>query len=114
MPESNEPNISCNPFAAVSEDDPRCGCGFKQYVTYEEESILARMREIKDQVRPVAKKLKEVQTYMGNSVELETSPEFAGIYAQLKELRREWKDWERKLEDAIERKLIMLGHRPER
>ncbi len=114
MPELYETNIPCNPFAVVSEDDPSCGCGLHQVLTHEEESILAKMREIKEQVRPVASKLKAVQAHMGRSMEVEPSPEFAGIYAQIEELRREWKDWERKLEDAYERKLIMLGHRPPR
>ncbi|MBI5250024.1 MAG: hypothetical protein HY912_11065 [Desulfomonile tiedjei] len=114
MPEPNETNIPCNTFAMVSEEDPRCGCGLKEVLTYEEESILAKMREIKEQVRPVAQKLKDVQAQMGRSAKIESAPEFAGVYAQIEELRREWQDWERKLEDAIERKLIMLGHRQPR
>jgi hypothetical protein len=111
MPEFIETTVQCNPFAVVSDDDPSCGCGLKDVVTREEEEILAKMREIKDQVRPVANKLREVQASMAQPASGETSSEFAGIYAQIEELRREWKDWEKKLEAAIERKMIMLGHR---
>ena len=99
----------CNPFKEVSDDDPNCGCGLKEVITPEEESILARMREIKEQVRPVAGKLREVQAFIGKRTD--QSPEFAGIFAQIEELRREWKEWEKKLQEAGDRKMIMLGHR---
>jgi vacuolar-type H+-ATPase subunit I/STV1 len=112
MPGPTESSFACNPFAVVSEDDPRCGCVLKEVVTREEEEILAKMREIKEDVRPVANKLRDVQASMGKTGQGEPSSEFARSYEQIEELRREWKEWERKLEEAIERKMIMLGHRP--
>ncbi len=116
MPESMEKDVvqACDPFVKLPESDPRCGCGLKEVLTAEEECILAKMREIKEQVRPIAEKLKDVQSHIGESSAVESVPEFPVLSGQLEELRLQWKDWEKKLEDAIERKLIMLGHRESR
>lgn len=113
MTESMEKDVveACDPFVKLPESDPRCGCGFKQVVTAEEESILAKMRELKEQVRPITQKLSDLQAHMGQSSVAESAPEFPALSAQLEGLRLQWKEWEKKLEDATERKLIMLGHR---
>ncbi len=116
MSELTEKDVvqACDPFVTLPESDPRCGCGLAQVLTAEEESILAKMREIKEQVRPISQKLSDLQAHMSQASAIESMPEFPTLSAQLEELRLKWKDWEKKLEDATERKLIMLGHREER
>jgi hypothetical protein len=102
----------CNPFPASGEIDL---CNPENVVTCEEESILTRMRDIKAQLRPINRRLSEIQAYEGASlsggVSAEDQTEWNELFGQLQELRDQWGEWERKLEDAIERKLIALGHR---
>lgn len=102
----------CNPFPASGDADL---CNPENVVTCEEESILARMRDIKAQLRPINRRLSEIQAYEGASlsggVSTEEQAEWNELFGQLQELRNQWAEWERKLEDAIERKLIALGHR---
>ncbi len=93
-----------------AEKEECCGCGLGQVVTGQEEAILAKMRELKDQVRPLVLKMKTLQSTVGESSH-EVFPEFAQLSTELENLRLQWKEWEQKLEDAIESKLIMLGHR---
>lgn len=93
-----------------AEKEECCGCGLGQVVTGQEEAILAKMRELKDQVRPLVLKMKTLQSTVGESSH-EVFPEFAQLSTELENLRLQWKEWEQKLEDAIEAKLIMLGHR---
>jgi len=81
------------------------GCSPNEALTCEEESILARMREIKEEVRPIANKLREIHQQVAQT------SDWTELYGQLEALRRQWAEWEKKLEDAVEKKLIYLGHR---
>lgn len=78
------------------------GCSPNEVLTCEEESILAHMREIKEEVRPIANNLRDVNQQAGQT--------WTELYGQLASLRSQWQAWQKKLEDAIERKLIYLGH----
>ncbi|MGB6064103.1 MAG: hypothetical protein WBG50_04810 [Desulfomonilaceae bacterium] len=97
----------CDPFP-----DPKGGvctaCSPNEVLTCEEESILARMRGIKEEVRPIADKLRGIHNQVAQT------SEWTELYGQLEALRRQWAEWEKKLEDAIEKKLIYLGHREPR
>jgi predicted nuclease with TOPRIM domain len=79
-------------------------------LTCEEESILGRMRNIKEQVRPIADRLFELQGNVSARPQ-DSDSEWARLSAQLEDLRTQWKEWSERLEGAIERKLIALGHR---
>jgi hypothetical protein len=73
------------------------------------------MREIKDQVRSVNERIKQLQAlaasdHMGPGGSL-AAAEWNDLQRGLAELRIQWKEWQHKLDLAIERKLIMLGHR---
>ncbi len=72
------------------------------------------MREIKDQVRPITERLSRLQQELNEaSGEMETSKtpaEWSRLSTRLEDLRTQWNEWETRLEDATERKLIFLGH----
>jgi len=85
-------------------------CPPKMLLTPEEEEILARMRQLKEQVRPIAAKLHEIRREFGT----EADGGWTELSGRLDSLRNEWKQWEEKLDDAIEQKLIALGHREPR
>jgi len=112
--ENMDIQCGCNPFPAPDEG-PCAQCQPNMILTCEEEAILARMREIKELARPITERLSEIRLYerTGSSSALapEADVELKGLVAELKEQRARWKEWQRKLEDAIERKLIFLGHR---
>lgn len=94
----------CDPFP-TPQAGVCTGCSPNEVLTCEEESILARMRGIKEEVRPIANKLRNIHQ------EVAQTSDWTELYGQLESLRRQWEEWEKKLEDAIEKKLIHLGHR---
>jgi len=81
----------------------------KMALTHEEVAILGRMRAVKEKARPVAEKLKRLQYVMEQSPQAEA--EWKDLSVRLEVLRAQWRDWEKKLEEAVEQKLIILGHR---
>lgn len=117
MANPNEPTTEqcvCEPFSQESRALGCEGCSPTMYVTCDEEAILSEMRGIKEQVRPISERLKEIETLStpGESGEQPISgDELAELKGQLTELRAQWRNWEEKLDQAIERKLIILGHR---
>ncbi len=99
---------------SASENDPCLACAPKTALTIEEERILSRMREVKEQVRSINDRLKEIAARTEAPMAKtpgEEDPEWKDLMSKLDDLRSQWKDWQMKLEQAIERKLIMLGHR---
>ncbi|MGB9617257.1 MAG: hypothetical protein ACP5M0_13970 [Desulfomonilaceae bacterium] len=90
-------------------------CAPKLALTPEEEAILGRMRAIKQQARPIAERLKALeQAAQGLSSDrgsTKSDGEWATLNEALNRLRQDWKEWEQRLDEAIERKLILLGHR---
>ena len=104
----------CDPFPAPAEG-PCAQCQPNMILTCEEEAILARMRKIKELARPVSERLNEIRLHEGTGLSgtlaAETDVELRSLLAQLEDQRARWKEWQEKLEDAIERKLIFLGHR---
>lgn len=106
-------SCGCNPFPGPEPGSVCTGCNPNMVLTCEEESILGRMRQIKDQVRPIADRLNELQGKVSGSPS-GYDAEWAGLSAQLEDLRSQWREWTTRLEDAIERKLIALGHREPR
>jgi hypothetical protein len=111
-------SCGCNPFPAPEGGDACQACSPNMAITCEEVSILGRMREIKGQVRDIAARLKEVQQALGSSPSQDDSyqptQEWERLTCELDGLRSQWKEWEQRLQDAIEAKLIALGHREPR
>ncbi len=85
-----------------------CDCRPKMYLTREEESILSELREIKQEVRLIMDKLK---TVAAETTAAQGSAELSDLSGRLETLRHAWNGWETRLDQAIEDKLIMLGHR---
>ena len=83
-------------------DDDESSCSSKIYVSNEEMTILAAMRELRDQAVELRKRIKE-----GVS-----SDERRRIESELAELRAQRSDLAIRREHAFKRKMIMLGHLP--
>ncbi len=93
-------------------------CAPKLALTVEEEYILSRMRAIKQQARPIAERLKEIgrtaQEVTNHEVPEKKDAEWEELNRELDRLRGDWKEWENRLDKAIETKLVLLGHRQPR
>lgn len=114
MESENISECGCVPMEELNCD---CSvCGTKDYLTAEEEFILGKLRSLKLQVRPITEKMKEITPNAGlNGISYsDISPEWAKLSDQLLELRSQWHHWENRLDEAIESKLIALGHREPR
>jgi len=89
-------------------------CTPKVVLTSEEEAILARMRAIKEVVRPISARLSELHERFERAPGEEAGPEaraeWEKLSLQLLEFRTQWNDWQGKLDQAIENKLVFLGH----
>ena len=90
-------------------------CASKEIVSGDEHAILGHMREIKEQVRRLTQRMNEIKTPEGAAMTggdgREDRSEWNELFATLEDLRSQWGDWQRRLDEAIERKLIALGHR---
>jgi hypothetical protein len=104
MPTFYEASDGCSETALGS----GCDCRPKMYLTKEEESILSELREIKQEVRLIMDKIKMVAAETGAAT---GSVELSDLSGRLDTLREVWRGWETRLDQAIEDKLIMLGHR---
>lgn len=110
-------DCGCVPTNITVSGAPCCDCQPLMALSYEEEAILERLRAIKLEVRPLAKELKNIERRRfdgkpSDSVSFER--ELVRLTNELADLRLSWKKWEKRLEDAIERKWILLGHREPR
>jgi hypothetical protein len=104
----------CNPFAPTSEGDVCGTCSPKLALSVEEEAVLGQMRALKERVRPIADRMKQLREDLAGSVDGDRTglqSEWGELSGQLDVLRSQWKEWEFKLDEAIHRKLVMLGHR---
>ena len=105
----------CDPYSTQAEIESCGPCKPNQALTCEEETILAKMREVKVQARAVADRMKQIgplarEGRSEGSANGEEA-EWRELFHQLDELRNQWSQWQGRLEEAIERKLILLGHR---
>ena len=118
-------------ISSVSETRSECGCGPmpkypgegccdcrpKDALTVEEEAILKKLRSLKTQARSLISKLKDIEDHRFDKMESESvsmEGDWLKISNELDSLRNMWGEWEKRLDDAIEQKWIMLGHREPR
>ena len=99
-----------------AQTDPACGtCPSNEAITEQESWILKEMRSIKEQMRPVAQSLSEIEERIKRpdlrETDEERNAEWAKLEGQMADLRQEWQKWQERLDEAIEQKLICLGHR---
>ncbi len=91
--ESRLPTVDQEEVGAAS-------CTGQTYVSNEEATLLAAMRELREQALEVRENLSQV-----------TDPDqSARLRAQLGDLRARWRDLASQREGAWRRKMIMLGH----
>lgn len=105
---------TCEPFPPDARARGCEGCAPVMTLSHEEEAILSRMRDLKQVVRAVADRLQEIDKFIGSGSDPLTSPfalEWKNLSSELQRLRDQWEIWEKSLEEATERKLILLGHR---
>jgi|GEM_PF-1011832 len=96
--------------------DQSCSlCAPKLAFTAEEEAILGHMRAIKQQARHITERLKALDRasdgVTSESPLAKDDTEWVELNKELNRLRRDWKEWDDRLDTAIETKLIRLGHR---
>jgi len=114
QPENIIEGCGCDPYPAGAQEVGCEGCAPNMYMTCDEEAVLARMRELKDQVRPISLRMKEIEQSAegsGSAGSREYGEEWSGLAGQLETFRSQWCEWEELLDAAIERKMILLGHR---
>jgi predicted nuclease with TOPRIM domain len=114
MKKEENPGVSGRGSNVVMASPDDCGsCPSNEILTHDEEGILSELREIKETVRPLAKRLKVLEGRIkdpSRPVSDSARNEEAKLEGQMARLRHEWEQWEIKLDEAIEQKLICLGH----
>jgi chromosome segregation ATPase len=103
-----------NPQAVT--DDAACGtCPSGEVVSSQEQWILEEMRSLKETMRPVADRLKTLEDRIKDppltDADNERNQEWAKLEGQMSDLRDEWQKWQERLDEAIQQKLVCLGHR---
>ncbi|MFC1532608.1 hypothetical protein ACFL7M_04485 [Thermodesulfobacteriota bacterium] len=89
--------------------NPSCsnkGCQPIEVPTKDELAALNAMRLIKDRVRDLKKMLSKVSS-SENSGDVS---EIRDLEKEMTRLKTEWKEWEKKKEDAAKERMILLGH----
>lgn len=104
------------PRAAVQSAEPACGpCPSNEVLSEQESWILEEMGSIKEQVHPIADRLNQLEERIKSptlhQTEDDRNAEWAKLEGQMAELRTGWRKWQTRLDEAIEQKLICLGHR---
>jgi hypothetical protein len=120
--------VPCEDFLGGPE--PEACIHFKDYLSVEEEEVLAMLRQLKEQARTLRGKMRGLEKAMEGSLPgkpQETSSgeddnrsradedlheEWKACSQQLDELRALWKRWELRKEEANRRKMVLLGHLP--
>ncbi|MFH0824219.1 MAG: hypothetical protein V2B18_15815 [Pseudomonadota bacterium] len=111
---NNDEMCCCGPADGMAEMEACNVCAPKSVLTADEEVILSRLRELKAEARGITERMKRIHTdpsMEGTDESLAGGSELNDLNRQLNELRSTWGDWQRRLDDAIDRKLILLGHR---
>ncbi len=107
-------SCGCHPYVSSAENPTCAPCSPNMILTCEEEGILGKLREIKETARGVEEKLQKLGRSGGGFSVPEAEgheSELRQLSGELDELRTRWDDLSRRLEEAIERKWILLGHR---
>jgi hypothetical protein len=84
-------------------------CGNIQVPTEDEVAALNAMRNIKDRVREIKKKISEISS----SKKLEDVKRVSGWEKEMAQLKEEWDVWERKRKEAARVRMVLLGHEEE-
>ena len=94
-------------MADVNGNEGNCskGCQRVEVPTEDEIEALKAMREIKDKVRQLTKKISEFSLHSRGKKE-----EIERLEREVEHLKREWKGWEEKRKEAARVRMVLLGH----
>lgn len=81
-------------------------CGKVEVPSEEELHALNAMRSIKEEVRKLKSRLKEISFGAGE----EQQGKREALEKALEELKSEWEAWERKRKRAAHERMVLLGH----
>jgi len=89
------------------ENGEKCveGCHRIEVPTEDEMKALRAMREIKEKVRDLNKRISGISSRLG-----EKDGEAECLGDEINHLKREWKQWEERLKEAARIRMILLGH----
>ena len=90
----------------IKSDGLRECCGQIDVPTDNELKALDAMRNIKDKVRGLKKRLSEISTSGSD----DNAQETADIEKELSLLKSKWNRWEKERENAARQRMIILGH----
>jgi FtsZ-binding cell division protein ZapB len=81
-------------------------CRKLEVPTEEERVALDALREIKMRVRELKSRLKSVTVVASQ----EAAEESKALEKELEALRRQWREWEEKRDEAARVRMVLLGH----
>ena len=84
-------------------------CGNIQVPPEDEVAALNAMRNIKNRVREIKKKISEISS----SKKLEDEKRVSAWEKEMAQLREAWEAWERKRKEAARVRMVLLGHEEE-
>jgi predicted nucleic acid-binding Zn-ribbon protein len=95
------------PMSHEPENEMSCGKGCQkvEVPTEDELRALNAMREIKERVRELSKKISHLESNSEGK-----SKEIVRIQGEVERLKEEWKEWEEKRKEAARVRMILLGH----
>ncbi|MBM4328527.1 MAG: hypothetical protein FJ118_15350 [Deltaproteobacteria bacterium] len=106
---------ACDPFPAPAEGVACAQCEPNNALSCDEEWVLGKMRAIKEQARGLTARMNEMHSRemaaLSGGIAPQDEAEWNRLSDELDRLRIQWVEWQERLEDAIERKLVFLGHR---
>ncbi|MBN1848969.1 MAG: hypothetical protein JW932_10325 [Deltaproteobacteria bacterium] len=82
------------------------GCQRINVPTDDEVEALKALRTIKDRVREIKKRISN----LSESISDEAKEEISRLQDEMEAFNIEWKDWEKKRDEAARERMILLGH----
>jgi peptidoglycan hydrolase CwlO-like protein len=94
-------------MAAAPENEVSCGkrCGKVEVPSEDELQALNAMRDIKEKVRGLKKKISRLALSTNGK-----NDEIAHSEKEMEHLKKEWQEWEMKRTKAARARMILLGH----
>ena len=124
-----KPNGGCQPCEVSTGGPGQVDCTpLQEYLTDEEEEILSKLRQLKEEIRKVRHNVQRLEEAskpepkgqpkndpsskrQGRNVSKGTiHGELSASLQELEQLKIAWKEWEDRREEAHRRKMILLGH----
>lgn len=110
-------NSGCGYKGNLLSGDVCSACEPKMALTFEEQAILDKLRDLKTIARMTMSGLKKIESMRFDRINpdgVSIEGDWIRLNSKLDELRSRWSDLSKRLEDANERKWISLGHREPR